>query len=714
MGQNTNACLPKPSDWAHRDLTDPEVSEPSCDSQEDNPAQDPLEHLQWARSLPTPCPVHQRPLTDVQIGNLRDMAQNPTEYQKKVVDKLRHWTTRKHQLQEANAQFKQTLDTVQKATLANIDVMLLQELVDTTNHVDTNYVDDLKRGFPVTGSISDGNCGEQIQGGQRVNARPGLGGPKPIDQLKEQCRARNMQTLQMAEARLNNQQDHELQLKTWEKFMQDVNKGVASPPVDIDAINLDENLLVDSFGVWERHANERWKVRVINNFKANQVNDFAWIPSKIHYNSFAEVLQAASILKEEFTGSLMLGKADFRSAFKTLPTQEEQRWLNWGLVFNPQVQKLQVTRLQSHTFGSLGAVMAWYRTAQLIQHVLSSEFGVSTFVYVDDCYWVTRSHESQGGPDAKWQLGVFEYVVTHLLGWQLDPDKSSVGQKVTLLGLDVDLGHERSSWTLNSGKAADWVLDIQRYIQDDRLTPGEASKLCGKLAFLNTHLYGRVARALIRPLIWRQTQTSGPYNITHRIRSSLEWFLRALKDQWNREIPYIQDQFESMAIAYSDAESRGYIASVIVQRGVVVYAHASIPNSIRRKLKPRATNIIAYELVAAIMTIFLLDQVVGERVAVRHFIDSQPARNCLVKGASKQVDLNNMVGLTWYVAGKRTQSYWSHWVASAANLADKPSRKNFQVLKELKGKEVQYDFQTLLAVSETWNLQPHKTALVAK
>ena len=114
------------------------------------------------------------------------MANRPTEYQERVVKKLREWTERKHQLYTKNAQYKQTLDDVQRATQGNIDVMLLQELIDATGHVDTNYVEDLKRGFPVTGSISAGNCGAPIQGGQRVNAKPGLGGPKPIEQLKMQ------------------------------------------------------------------------------------------------------------------------------------------------------------------------------------------------------------------------------------------------------------------------------------------------------------------------------------------------------------------------------------------------------------------------------------------------------------------------------------------------------------------------------------------------
>ena len=168
-----------------------------------------------------------------------------------------------------------------------------------------------------------------------------------------------------------------------------------------------------------------------------------------------------------------------------------------------------------------------------------------------------------------------------------------------------------------------------------------------------------------------------------------------------------------MAVAYSDAESKGYIAGVVVHRGTVFYAHASIPNSVRRKLKPSVNNIIAYELVAAVMTLFLLDQVVSTKVAVRHFVDNQPARNCLVKGASKQLDLNNIAGLTWFTAGKRTQSYWSHWVASEANLADKPSRQDLQVMKQLRGTGIHFKFQLFLAAADTWNLQPQRTALVA-
>ena len=220
----------------------------------------------------------------------------------------------------------------------------------------------------------------------------------------------------------------------------------------------------------------------------------------------------------------------------------------------------------------------------LLQHTLQEEFSLTTFIYVDDCFWATRQLEAADGPDARWKLGVFECIVTRLLGWGLDPDKSQVGQELTLLGLQINMGPLVSDWNLSADKARDWSNDIRRFVEEDRLTPGEASKLAGKLQFLNSHIFGRVGRALIRPIIWRQIQQIGSHKLTHRLRASLEWFDRALREQWSRQVPYVRDVYEKMAIAYSGAESTGCIASVVVVGGRVFYAHARIPNSIKRKL----------------------------------------------------------------------------------------------------------------------------------
>ena len=65
-----------------------------------------------------------------------------------------------------------------------------------------------------------------------------------------------------------------------------------------------------------KHAGTNWKIRVINNYKSNKVNEYAWIPSKIRYDNLSELMEAARTIKQYSDGKLTLGKADFKSASK--------------------------------------------------------------------------------------------------------------------------------------------------------------------------------------------------------------------------------------------------------------------------------------------------------------------------------------------------------------------------------------------------------------
>ena len=103
------------------------------------------------------------------------------------------------------------------------------------------------------------------------------------------------------------------------------------------------------------------------------------------------------------------------------------------MVYNTDIEDFVAIRILSQAFGSLGAVVAWFRTVNMIQANLEDIFGLVFFAYVDDSLWVTPSHQGLESPGAQW---VFEYIVTFLLGLKLDPDKSQVGSAIILLGLD--------------------------------------------------------------------------------------------------------------------------------------------------------------------------------------------------------------------------------------------------------------------------------------
>ena len=341
-----------------------------------------------------------------------------------------------------------------------------------------------------------------------------------------------------------------------------------------------------------------------------------------------------------------------------------------------------------------------------------SRLGLVILVYVDDCFWVAPKYESEDAPSAEWILRTFEYVTGHLLGWQLDDSKSAVGTAITLLGLDVSMNAQHSTWQLSADKSAQWCSDIASYLESDTLRPSEASKLAGRLAFLNSHVFSRLARALLRPIIWRQVQQAGSYKLTNKLRWSLTWFHHALQSNWTRVIQYQIPMAEDQVLLYTDAESTGHVAAVVIHRQGRWYMAGQLPPHVRGLLLPRKTNIVGYELMAAIMGIHMVEKYGPQQAMVRHFVDSQPALNALVKGSSKRGDLNCLVGSVWYECADKLKSYWGAYVRSKANVADGPSRQEFHCMKQLGARRVPFCVDRLYQAAEVWMYHPSEMAMV--
>ena len=100
-------------------------------------------------------------------------------------------------------------------------------------------------------------------------------------------------------------------------------------------------------------------------------------------------------------------------------------------------------------------------------------------------------------------------------------------------------------------------------------------------------------------------------------------------------------------------------------------------------LRYRKTNVVAYELLAAKIGVLQFKQLHLPNVGGLHFVDSNPARQCLVRASSRQPDLKQLAGMVWYVAGYTLRRYLCDYVPSKANLADAPSRGDFHIMKQL-------------------------------
>ncbi|CAK0825839.1 unnamed protein product [Prorocentrum cordatum] len=367
-----------------------------------------------------------------------------------------------------------------------------------------------------------------------------------------------------------------------------------------------------------------------------------------------------------------MGKTDFRSAL--LPPAQEHLWMCWSLLFNPEAERYQAAALFSYTFGNLGTVAGWFRTAGALQQIVTTIFLLAVFFYVDDVFWAaTRVILPNGRHQAQWIAEVFNEVVCAMFSWELDPGKSAVPPQIPLLGFEVAVQSWTAHWRLGEAKRRQWCREIQEILQAVRLSPGGASKLCGKLNFLNSKMFNRLGRALLRPLIWRQCQARGPATITKRMQRALQWFLEV-------GIPAV--------LLYSDAEGNGRVGAVaIADRGAAEFLRGRVPKSIRRQLLGRATNAVAFELLAAAVAVCSpCPDTLRERRVV-HFVDNTAALACIVRGFSLKRDLAAIAGRLWFEAAVMGMDYQVHYVPSKASIADGPSRDDLDILRGMEATE---------------------------
>ena len=218
--------------------------------------------------------------------------------------------------------------------------------------------------------------------------------------------------------------------------------------------------------------------------------------------------------------------------------------------------------LFTQAFGSLGGVVAWYRTAKVIQTLLLDLFGIVVFCYVDDFFFVIPESPAGTTDSAKFVLNMFQRIVTGLLGWDLDPEKEDYGDELLLLGVHIAMEDSSSMWRFNPTKAELWAREFEEVLASNHLPPSTASKFCGRMAFLNSTVCNRLGRALLRPLIWWQSDKLGQTCITHRLRCTIQWFIAVLRANVGMKIPFCKTLPRRRVVLYSDAEGNGGVAAV--------------------------------------------------------------------------------------------------------------------------------------------------------
>jgi hypothetical protein len=112
------------------------------------------------------------------------------------------------------------------------------------------------------------------------------------------------------------------------------------------------------------------------------------------------------------------------------------------------------------------------------------------------------------------------------------------------------------------------------------------------------------------------------------------------------------------------------------------YAEGNCPQALIDKFLVRTQRIGELELLAAVLAYTTFGDLLRDR-KLTHWIDNTGALSAMIKGYARAADLARIVFAFAALNLGLTCSPWFEYIASAANIADLPSRGDFELLHEL-------------------------------
>ena len=119
-----------------------------------------------------------------------------------------------------------------------------------------------------------------------------------------------------------------------------------------------------------------------------------------------------------------------------------------------------------------------------------------------------------------------------------------------------------------------------------------------------------------------------------------------------------------------------------------VHGSCAVPDDVMRRFYAREQYIGQLELLAAVGVYYSVPELRGRRVV--HWIDNTSAIAALIKGYSRSPDSARILHAFAAFSLGLEASSWFEYVPSRANIADQPSRNDYELLGELGSAEMPF------------------------
>ena len=495
---------------------------------------------------------------------------------------------------------------------------------------------------------------------------------------------------------------HEDNVGLWEATVAEVEEGFSVGPFEPSALHAG-CVVSPRFGLWQKA-----KLRPIDNFSASSVNQCTGLPEKLKVEAVDE---AAAVIKQWAAqcgpGVELVGKTyDLRKAYRQLAIHPDHLKYAWVATCDAAGSP-KVFQLQSMPFGATASVAAFLRVAEGIKQIGLHSLGLVWTSFFDDFICICR--KSEAAATDKTVSFLFD-----ALGWDVsrDPAKNSdFGPTFQALGVVFDLTTlHQGFFTISNteGRREELVQRINGILDTDCLAPTEALSLRSRLLFAEGQIFGRNAKRCLGVIAEPGLASATMRPLSAGMKRSLEWMRDRVLLQPPRKIAVTQAPTFALFLdgACEGVDERGAsIGGLLCDmdgNGIHCFGE-TLPSSVVKAWSERGISQVIFEaevLPYSVALKIFAETIRGSNLLV--FIDNEAARHSWISASARSDMAARMIDLGTVLESELNVSPYFCRVPTFSNLADGPSRDDFELCFKLGAKRIRVSPDLMCSLADLY------------
>ena len=378
---------------------------------------------------------------------------------------------------------------------------------------------------------------------------------------------------------------------------------------------------------------------------------------------------------------------DLSEAYKQCATSPDSMWLSAVAVYEPKEGAPHIFAQRTLPFGASGSVVAFNRVSRALWFLGAVFLEIIWGNFFDDYPTLAPTVLSSS-------VSTAAILMFKLLGFRVSdkPGKDKPWSELFVaLGVQFDIARLPKSQSLVLNKP-ERVAAVSQALEDCERSKYATLKVCdslkGKLNYMEAQIFGRAGRGKL--VVFSRCASTGKSFSDDEV-SVLKWIVEWLKTSPPRPItlqfnaPPLLLFTDGACEPLSEDEKLGgklvTCAAVLLDRrdSKALFFGCRVDNVLITEWK--ANNMKEQMVTEA----ELLPQLIARRLwpdrlykaKLIAFTDSEPAKFAMVRGSSEVLSCRNIVSATALADSKLLLMTWYTRVPSSSNVADKPSRLDF-------------------------------------